>query len=496
MSVRDRKANIFGRISSFRTFLDSYPQLYEINSWKSINLSGGQIEFMIDLFSALGSTEELQNAIAQILLDKLDVIEQNVKDGLKRSLKSNICCNINPSLMKQPFYFSISEFDLLNLFQINPQSPAGKSSYFDVNTGVNSKDMNVFLHSVITNRPDPAAWFQFTPTSEYPQHLRIKNSAIARFTFHETFTIPNDGITRDNVVEVEVNPNYGISGAEYYRNLNDWTDDYIDSVKFFDKEAFVAQLMGKIFGAYGGLGLSTEQIVLQEQIETILDRLSDCQDGYSGESDDSFFTFDNAAYSLMVETAEKKKVGLYEYDRSTDTAVQITLDDITKAFEGLDQTASLEERKVAFDTGMNSIMDQAAGGNSNINENDRLQFKRNLLKNLLNELSLAFGMLLVSPKVYMVILVNMRLMGITDNFDVISFLRSNLNLVNDVVGAIKDAVLQQLMNEIKIMLRRLAKGIAKEMINDNKIKFRKTLRGLMPFGNIGGTIIRLGSTRR
>ena len=473
-NIRDKKANVFGRISSFRTFIDDYPQLYEINSWKSINSSGDQFEFLTDLFSALGSTDRLQNAISRILLDKLDVIEQMVKEGLKASLKSNICCNINPSLFTTEVDLDVSEVDLLNIFQINPESEAGRSCYFDCDTGFRSMDMNVFLYSVIINKLVEndlrGKWFQYDNTDQYTKHLK-KEKAIGKFSFSETKLYGER--THENVISVNVS-------QSDYKNLNDWTSDYIDSIKLFDKQTFVTQLMGKIFGAYGGKGLSPEQIVLQKQIESIIDRLSSCAS--TTETDDSFFTFDNTSYSLMLEKAEMEKVGNFEYDRTTGTAVRITLEDITKAFEGLDQKESLEEQKQTFDNGLNAIINQVSAGNPDVNEADKQQFKKNLLKRLLNELSLAFGMMLISPKIYLVILVNMRLMGITTNYNAVSFIRENLNLVQDVVGLIKDAIIKELMGEVKLMANRLMKGILKELFNDNKIKFRKTLKGLLPGG--------------
>ena len=476
MPIRDRKSNIFGRISSFRTFIDNYPELYETTSWQSINSSGNQIEFMVDLFSALGSIDHLQNAISRILLDKLDDIELLIKEGLKASLKSNICCNINPSLFQEDIRFNVSEFDLLNIFQINPKSESGKSAYFDCYADYTSRDMNVFLYSVIMNKGTDIPWFQYNAGMEqYSKHLASRTGQIGKFSFDENVLI--DDIMNDNVVTLKID-----SGLPGYTKLNDWTSDYIDSIKLFEKETFVTQLMGKIFGAFGGRGLSPEQIVLQQQIEIILDRLSECQ-SVSGETDDSFFSFDNTSYSLMLEKAEKQKVGYYETDRNTGTAVQITLDDITKAFEGLDQKASLEEQKIAFNDGLTAIIDQVTVNQTNITESDKQQFKKNLLKNLLNELSLSFGMLLISPKIFIVILTNMRLMGIKTNYDAATFIKENLNLVNDIVGIIKDTIMKELMSEIKIMVGRLVGSIVKELINDNKTKFRKTLKGLLPFGS-------------
>jgi hypothetical protein len=178
-----------------------------------------------------------------------------------------------------------------------------------------------------------------------------------------------------------------------------------------------------------------------------------------------------------------KKVGEYEYDRNTGTAVRITLEDITKAFNGLEQKASLEEQKQCFNNGMNNIIEQASVSNHDVNENDKEQFKRRILKNLLKELSLAFSMQLISPKVYLVILTNMRLMGITKNYDAVTFIRENLNLVNDIVGIIKDAIIKELMDDIKDMAIKLAKEVGKEILKDNMIKFRKILFGLLPVNN-------------
>jgi hypothetical protein len=439
-----------------------------------------QLDFIVDLFSALGSLDELQEVITKILFDKLDVIEQKVKEALKMSLKSNICCNINPSLWGDgSVRVDVSEFDLMNMFHINPESETGRSCYFDCYEKLQSRDMNVFLYNIITTNNLEANWFQYIP-DEYTKHLTPQT--IGSFRFNENYTDVADGLVHDNVITMKFN-------SVLYKRLNDWTSDYIDSVKFWDKESFVIQLLAKIFGGFGG-NLSPEQMVLQQQLETIMSRLSTCDEESSGETDDSFFTFDNSMYSLMLEQAEIKKVQGYEYDRTTNTAVRITLDDITKAFEGLEQLSNLEEQKQSFTTGMNSLMDQAAVGNPDVSENDKDQFRKRILQNLLKELSIAFSMQLISPKMFLVILTNMRLMGIDKNYDAVTFIRENLNLVNDVVGAIKDAILKEMLDEIKKKTISLAKEVGKELIRDNAIKFAKQLTSLMP-KLPGGTIFKL-----
>jgi hypothetical protein len=89
-------------------------------------------------------------------------------------------------------------------------------------------------------------------------------------------------------------------------------------------------------------------------------------------------------------------------------------------------------------------------------------------------------MLLVAPKIYLILLINLRLLGIEVKYSALSFLQENLNIVTEVLNAVKDAILDELLQMIKEMAIDLASKMAKEIGKDQLVKFRKMLETLVP----------------
>jgi hypothetical protein len=447
----------------------------------SINNSGDQIQFVVDLFIALGNFDMLKEAIAKVIIMKLTVIEKAVKLALKLLIRDNISCNINPTVMAklkgEGIKVHIDEFDLLRLMRINPTKKVGKMFYFgfadDPPTVGNlpmAKDLNAFLWYVINEGSGPISWPQYSPATKPETDPNIP-SDIATFEFTESASqIPGFG-TWFNTLTVRVGGSY--------EKLHDFNSDWIDSVVFFDKEALVASLLNRVFGAIDiSIARTTEEIFVHNQIEDIIDRLSQCVT--TSEVDDSFFSFDNETYNAMLIRAENVKRGRFEYNASTNMTVNIQPEDITSALEGLSQTSDLQEQVDIFTHALDELVDKVTKDNPKVYERDKFNFKVNILKQLIVELSAAFSMLLVAPKSYLLLLINLKLLGVQAKYTALTFLQENLNLVTGILNAVKDAILDELLKIIKMLAIDLGSCMAKKIAQDQMIKFRNMLATLIP----------------
>ena len=480
-NLAKQKGDTFGVISSYRTLTESYPKFDLGSLFTSINNSGDQIQFTVDLFTALGSYDALKTAIAKILIQQLTTIEKAVKLALKMLIKDNIACNIDPTVMvrlkNEGIKVHIDEFDLLQLMRINPTTPSGGNFYFGmvdrpptIGNLPMSKDLNAFLWYVINIANGQMIWPQYNPALPPETDPNIPNN-IASFEFIENSSlIPGFG-TWFNTLTVRV--------GNSYNKINDFNSDFIDSVVFFDKEALIATLMNRVFGSIDfTIARTKEEIFVEEQIKDIIDRLSQCVT--TTEVDDSFFSFDNESYNAALIQAELKKHGEFEYSSAANMTIKITPTDITTALAGLSQTADLQEQIDIFSRAMDTLVDKVVKDNPKVYERDKFNFKVNILKQLIVQLSAEFSMLLISPKIYLLILINLKLIGVDEKYTPMLFLKENLNLVTGILNAVKDAILDELLKSIKSMALDLAQKMAKDIAKDQLIKFRNMLATLKP----------------
>jgi hypothetical protein len=487
-SISDQKSSLFSTISSYKTLSDKYPVFTDISRY---NNSNDQIAFAVDLFSVLGSENKLKDMLTKIVFENLDFIELSIKQILKEALKNNIACNINPSVIgdvkNSGVWFRVEDIDIQNKLKTSPLSKEGEVLYFDVSQSgdpktsmLRSRDLDAFIYAMCrfdTSLPAPPTgyasgvqgWYQ------YPQKNELPQNKIAMFTFCESnCTLPGYVGDYSNLLNIRIH--------NAYTNVNRFNSDYIDSLSFFDttnKYAFAAEIVAEVFGSLNiGLKLSREQIFLQKQIENILDRLSQCVS--NEDVDDSFFSFDNTTYNAMMDAAELEKLGESELGMKTGVTTSVSIDDIKAALEGLSQTVELQEQKDIFTNAIDSVLDKALANNPEMSSKNKFKIQTNIVKALIEALVMKFLMQMLSPKVTILVMLNLRLLGLDKKYDAISFLKDNLNLITEVISGIKDIILDMMMNEIKNMATDLAASIMKKIAKDQIIKFKQILLGLNP----------------
>jgi hypothetical protein len=464
------QSKLFAKISGYRTMVEKFPEPDTTNSiFKSaLKPNADQIEFITDLFAALGDAKDLQNSIIRIIVETLPVIETTIKTVLKSTIRDFISCNVNPSILDDlktnGIWVTVDEIDLMHLLRKHPSSSDAGNFYFDTGDGTDaslqaSTDFNVFLWYVTHIATSTLDWKKTTPK-------------IAKFTFHET--IQNH---QPNSIQMLVNGTYN--------SLIKFNDDYIDSIKLFDKEMMIKNLMMNVFGITGpSLSKSRTEQFLEEQVKALIDKIGRCPDV---EVDDSFFTFSTEAYTAMLDKAELQKSGDFQYSEAEQFYVKLSPEEIKTAFNGLDTEANEEEQKTIIDGGINKLVDSIINNNPNASQEDKQKLKLNIIKQLIQWLSIQLMMLVMSPKIFFIILANLRMLGIKDNYDAITFIKTHFNLVARIVSEIKDALLKELFGDVMKLGTALSAQMMSKMLMQQAEKYRSVLRSLTACVNRGSS---------
>ena len=146
-------AKIKGKIASLKAIIEKgknkYDDLYSKGKKEYDNLMGAVME----IYTQLGGYKDMIETIEIILSKKLNDIEKIIKSAIKISLKETISCSVEPSigdlLINTGITFELNNIDPISVLNIDPQSENGSYAYYDNNSGVKSKDFNVFLYSII-----------------------------------------------------------------------------------------------------------------------------------------------------------------------------------------------------------------------------------------------------------------------------------------------------------------------------------------------------------
>lgn len=268
----------------------------------------------------------------------------------------------------------------------------------------------------------------------------------------ENKELDNDrNVRKENFDYRDVKNNY------YYRKtLFEFNADYITSVKLFDSKVIAAQITNLLTGKFlFGINLSFEEKIVQAEVEKLVTRILENE---SVETvNDCFFTFTNDEYSIMVDNAEKERMGIYSQGNENN-GVSIDYDTIYDELDKVSSSATLSEQSSSITHALNeinrSIKPEYGGGDSD------WEVSFNFLYNLFKGLSLSLVYNIISPKIYMLMAINLKVMGTNINFDIYQFITLFSSLIVKVINGIVDELMEKmkswLLSIVKDLIARLA----------------------------------------
>jgi len=456
MDIFKQKSDVFSQIAALRVSAEGFPKSSTINSIKSISQKTNSLNFLIDLCKALIGFEALRDSLIDLLTHNIDDIELDIKQAIKKLLKSLISCDINPSLpdsfIVDGITVELNKIDFLDIFKVNPNTTSGKLLYSDITSFLESTDFNTFLYNVIQNNGEEGFWGHSTIDSD-----------ILKINFNATSPLPNQP---NNTITIKPSNTYSS------KKLTDLNNDYIDSIKLFDTNKLINSIIESIFGSIS-LNISKDKSALNNElkIKDIIDRIINSDEDVV--IDDSYFSFTNEEIHDIEYRSElrRKGVDIINTDKEIESSVNMetltTLNDELLNLNSNTITPELIEIKsnIVRD-GLNKLSDDIT---NNVNNQDKLNVKINFIENMLRNLMNSIVNVLLSPKLIIIFSLNHYIIHGESFNNIEDFMKKNKTLLTTILETVRDIVVSILLNrilkEIKILV---ADNIIKTQIERNK----------------------------
>lgn len=505
-NLKNAKAYAFATISAAQTILEKYPNLSLTDSFISINASTNPFDFLMDLLKSTGGYDNLINTLSKFLTYELEGVELAIKGILIANIKDFISCSINPfiteEIIKNGICFDLTQIDITGQLLANPLDPKiGKYFYFGCDgmnstaEVVNSLDFNAFLWYVVNKSNDRVIWDNrlkrskkaITSLSEDDKRPIITIEYIERSTGLQNsdwskgyMQVPYNNIIHVMLGDTTKKPSVpgGIVPDNYKKNyyrkkaLIQFNYDYVTSIKLFDSKVVAAQLLDKLTNVLSiDMSLTLNQQLIRYEVSEIVKSVVETDDS---EVSDCFFSFSNEKYNSMLEKAELVHAGLFTINGEQNNSVNINPVDILNTLNGISEAASLEEQKTIIEGALTEISKTLS--TTYEDEKNVLNFnvQMNFIDNIINDLTTIIVSSLISPKLYLLLAINFKLMGIPGMPDIKSFMAMSKNMLIQMIRMIRDLIIKFLLDYLMELLKPLIEMLSAKMVIES-VQYYKTL---------------------
>ena len=249
---------------------------------------------------------------------------------------------------------------------------------------------------------------------------------------------------------------YPEAKKNYYlkRTLFEFNADYINSLQLFDPKVLAAQLITSLFGGivmepFMGATPSWKYELIRDTVKDMVEKIIAVEDFTVS---DCFFTFTNDAYNGMLRATELRQAGLYSRHGEENGNNAVNPIKLLEGLNGIDETADKSSQKSTIEGTLKTVAAEVSKDiykeNAYLAVNTNFGVEVSFINNLITNLCTQLTMAMLSPKVYLLILINLEMFGLTTNFTLRSFLENFSNLIRSLVKSIVDQVMQYLAEKI------------------------------------------------
>lgn len=243
----------------------------------------------------------------------------------------------------------------------------------------------------------------------------------------------------------------------YGKTLIEFNIDYITSLKFFDEKSLAARLLDAITSCLTiDLGFSYKRMLIRSEVQKMVRMITESDDITVS---DCFFTFSNGDYDSMTREAELRKAGLLTFNGDETSAVKINAKDILSSLNKINENSNKETIQTIIEGTITDLSREVTSTSHTINDEVNFGIQMNFLENLLNSLAYVIVCTVLSPKVYLLLLINLKIIGRETNFDLEGFIGQYKQLIVDLIRSIRDQLLNYLLKEIMIIIGDLVKEL-------------------------------------
>ena len=100
----------------------------------------------------------------------------------------------------------------------------------------------------------------------------------------------------------------------------------------------------------------------------------------------------------------------------------------------------------------------------------------NFIENLLSNLAYVITSAVVSPKLYLLLGINLQMLGSETNFDLAAFMEMHKQMIAAIIRAIRDALIQKLVEKLYKLVGYLAEEIGQKMSIEQILYYKDLLK--------------------
>lgn len=224
------------------------------------------------------------------------------------------------------------------------------------------------------------------------------------------------------------------------------------------------------------LNLSYKQQLVKNEVTKMVKMISESDDIVVS---DCFFTFSNDDYDTMSRQAELRKAGLLTFNGDELSAVKINTEDILSTLNEINSNASEEKIQSVIEGSLMEISKQLTNTNYEMNDKVNFGIQMNFIENILNNLAYTLVMSVLSPKVYLLLLINLKIIGRESNFNLEEFLGQYKQLIADLIRSIRDQLLEYLQRELMIIIGDLVKELTVKLSLEQAEYYARLIKKLI-----------------
>ena len=244
----------------------------------------------------------------------------------------------------------------------------------------------------------------------------------------------------------------------YRRTLVEFNTDYVMSLKLFDSKVVTAQLLDSLMGLLNiDLNLTYKQMLIKNEVKKMVQMIVETDDTVVS---DCFFTFTNDDYNAMLEKAELNRAKLFSINGEQNTTTTIDPKEILRSLNELDDSAIQSGDTTVIEHALTEISGNIT--TMDAMEGDAINFgaRMNFIENLMNNLAYVITSAVLSPKVYLLILINLEILGKDTNFNLEGFIGQFKQLIASLIRTIRDQLIKYLVDELMKILGNIATEIS------------------------------------
>ena len=262
----------------------------------------------------------------------------------------------------------------------------------------------------------------------------------------------------------------------YHKTLFEFNTDFIMSVKLFDSKVIASQIIDILTGCFSTtVNLSFEERLIRNEVEKILKKIIETNDTTIS---DCFFSFGNDEYNQLMEDTENERIGRYtgdDYAYGTKIDYDTIYEELNKISSSATQSEEITNIKGVLNEIARTIKPEI------YTTSDEWAFDVEFFNNILRGVALSMVYQIISPKIYLLMAVNLNIMGRNPNFDLLGFIKSFKALIVSTIRGITDEIMTQLRAWLMSLIGDLMQRVSGKLLAEQAYYYIRLLTRTMSY---------------